>query len=332
MDECPAPGGYVAYECRLRFMYGVNYAWHAFAGDFGGIAMWDQAGVSGDSAAVSRELGDMAQNGVSVVRWWVWPDFRGDGVSFNGNTATGLGGTAEADLERALELADEHDLYLMLTLFSFDGFSSGSGPNLRDVVTNSGSLDALVENAVRPFAAVAEASPHKERLIAWDVINEPEWAMQGPSPYGDDAYEPNGELSAVNHEEMESFVAAVLEGLRQESGALTTVGGAAMKWARAWSNVDIDFYQFHIYDWVNDYWPYTSPPSAFGVDDKPVVMGEFPVDGLSGVPYQTMLESWYQNGYSGALGWAVTDATFNWNSAKGDVRAFAEQHVCETSY
>jgi hypothetical protein len=72
-------------------MYGVNYAWNTFAGDFGGIAMWEQAGVSGNEFAVSNDLADMAANGVSVVRWWVWPDFRGDGVSFNGDTAAGLG-------------------------------------------------------------------------------------------------------------------------------------------------------------------------------------------------------------------------------------------------
>lgn len=331
-DECPAPAGYIAHECKLRFMYGVNYAWHGFGGDFGGIAMWNQAGVSGDSMAVSNELADMANSGASVVRWWVWPDFRGDGVRFNGNQATGLGGTAEADLNRALELADQHDLYLMLTLFSFDGFQSGNGPNLRDIVTDDDARSALVQNAVRPFAAVAEASPFKERLIAWDIINEPEWAMQGSSPYGDDDYEPTSGLSAVSHAQMETFVADVIEGLRAESGVMTTVGGAALRWARAWSNVDIDFYQFHIYDWINESWPYSRSPADYGVDDKPVVMGEFPMDGLSGVSVADMLESWYQNGYAGALGWAVTDRAFNWRSAKSQISSFADTHACETQY
>ena len=105
-----------------------------------------------------------------------------------------------------------------------------------------------------------------------------------------------------------------------------------MKWRRAWSTVDIDFYQFHIYDWVDDYWPYDQSPSYFGVTDKPVVMGEFPLTGLTRANYSTMLSSWYANGYAGALGWAVTDGSFNWSGTKSDVGAFANQHPCETQY
>lgn len=310
-------------------MYGVNYAWHHFAGDFGGITMFGQQGVSGTTSDVSAELADMKSNGVNVVRWWVWPDFRGEGVTFSGNTATGLGPTTVADLNAALELAEEHDLYLMLTLFSFDNFRNGNGPNMANVIGDGASLAALVANAVRPFAAAAEASPHKDRLIAWDVINEPEWAITGVGVGGDQDFDPNTELTVVSHAAMETFVSAVLAGLRAESGALTTVGGAAMKWAHAWSNVDIDFYQMHIYDWVNDYWPYDDPPLVM---DKPVVMGEFPVDGLTAVPYGTMMETWLAGSYAGALGWAVTDGSFDWASAKVAVREFADAHSCETSY
>src|SRR5262249_11424000 len=104
-DSCPRSGG-VPRACQLRFVYGVNYAWHSFAGDFGGIPAWNQHGVSAEPA-VATELATMAQSGVNVVRWWLWPDFRGDGVVFDGSdTPTGLGGTARADVERALELAD----------------------------------------------------------------------------------------------------------------------------------------------------------------------------------------------------------------------------------
>jgi hypothetical protein len=315
-------------------MYGVNYAWSNFAGDFGGISAYNQGGLSQNERTVSDELADMAANGASVIRWWVWPDFRGDGVTFSGNNATGLGSSVVTDLNTALELAVQHDLYLMLTLFSFDGFRGGSetGPNMEAIIANSGSLGALVENAVRPFARAAEASPNRDRLIAWDVINEPEWAMRGDSPYGDDAYTPNDELSTVDHATMETFVSEVIAGLRAESGALVSVGGSAMKWKRAWSNVDIDFYQFHLYDWVDQSWPYDSSPAAFGVTDKPIVMGEFPMNGLSRADYSTLLSSWYSNGYAGALGWAVTDRNFDWSGSKSDVRAFADEHSCETRY
>jgi hypothetical protein len=187
----------------------------------------------------------------------------------------------------------------------------------------------LLENVVRPLAKAASQSPHKKRLVAWDVINEPEWAITGTSPYGDSDYDPIAELNPITHAQMETFVAETIGVLREESDALITVGGAAMKWAKAWSAVDVDFYQFHIYDWVNQYWPYTMSPADFGVDDRPVVMGEFPLGGLSGASYADMLGSWYSNGYSGALGWQYNEA----DAAKlGAVKAFADTQPCETSY
>ena len=186
-----------------------------------------------------------------------------------------------------------------------------------------------MDNVVRPLAKLVARSRHANRLLAWDVINEPEWAMIGDSPYGDPDYDPNPELSTVTHAQMEALVAESIAALRQESSALVTVGGAAMKWAHAWSNVDIDFYQFHIYDWINPYWPYSDSPADFGVDDRPVVMGEFPLAGLEGVPYETMLSSWYQNGYAGALGWQFIEAA---SQELDQVQGFASTHACETQY
>jgi hypothetical protein len=333
-DSCPFSTG-ITWLCNKRFMYGVNYAWNVFAGDFGGISQWQQYGVSQNANAVSSQLADMADNGVSVVRWWMWPDFRGDGVRFSGISATGLGGTAVADLNRALELAEQHDLYLMLTLFSFDGFRDDYDPNLYEIAINSSARSALINNAVRPFAAAAAASPNSDRVIAWDVINEPEWAISGSNDYGDPPYEPHDNINTVTHAQMEGFVSEVIAGLRAESDALVTVGCAASMWRYAWSRVDIDFYQFHIYDWatgVEQRHAYSDSPADMGVTDKPVVMGEFPLTGLDAADYPTMLASWYGNGYSGALGWAVTDPSFEWNATKAAVRAFADQHPCETQY
>jgi len=335
-DVCPAPKGGVEHDCRYRFMYGVNYAWHHFGADFGGISQWQQAGVAASASEHQKNLADMRAHGASVVRWWVFPDFRGDGIEFDNNEIpTGLGGTAAADLQKALELAEEADVYLMLCLFSFDAFRPSEEvagvwtPGITPMVTSDQKRKMLLENVVRPVAKAVSESPHKKRLIAWDIINEPEWAMTGVSPYGDPDYDPIAELAPVTHAQMEAFIAETIGVLREESDALITVGGAAMKWSKAWSAVDVDFYQFHIYDWVNQYWPYTGSPSDYGVNDKPVVMGEFPLGGLSGASYGEMLSSFYENGYSGGLGWQYNEA----DAAKLDaVKAFAEAHPCETSY
>ena len=328
-DTCPFATG-VESACKLRFMYGVNYAWQNFAADFGG----GSNGITATKSTVQTELQTMAQNGVNVVRWWVWPNFSGGGVTFDGNgTPTGLGGTTVTDLETALTLAEENDLYLMLTLFSFDNFKSAITPSSQNMATlgvDATKRAALVSNVVRPFARAAAQSAHGNRVIAWDVINEPEWAVTGASLYGgDEAFSPDDTCTPVTHTQMETLLKDVIAGLRAESDALVTIGAAAMKWRHAWTKLDQDFYQFHIYDWVQMYWPYDKTPTDYGMNDKPMVMGEFPPTGLTGgISYRTLLDSWYQNGYAGALTWRDSTYKVTWS----DVKSFADAHPCETSY
>lgn len=324
-DTCPFATG-VESECRKRFMYGLNYAWHNFAGDFGG----GNRGIASTRNTIDGTLQQMAQNGVSVVRWWVWPNFTGNGVAFDGGgTPTGLTGSTTEDLEALLSLAAQHDLYLMLTLFSFDNFKTMLPSNRRmDGIARDAGRRAGLVNVVRAFARAASMSPNADRVIAWDVMNEPEWAVTGPGVGGDEAFDATDDLSAISHSEMHTLLKDVIAGLRQESSALVTIGAAAMKWRHAWKDLDQDFYQFHTYDWVEQYWPYTTSPAGYGMDDKPLVMGEFPPEGLSNASYREMLDSWYSNGYAGALAWR--DATFMVNYQ--DVKAFADAHPCETSY
>lgn len=337
-DSCVRQGG-VEWACKTRFMYGLNYAWHHFGSDFGGNAAWQQPGVS-RNAKVEAELAAFAANGVSVLRWWMLPDFRGDGVSFDASDApTGVGGTMVADIERALELADDYDLYVMLTLFSFDNFrptktaDGRRSRGIRDMLRDPAKRMALLERVVRPIARAAAASRHAKRLIAWDVINEPEWAMEGASLYGGDpAFDPNPELEAVSHTEMESFLRDVIAVLRAESEALVSVGATAVKWRHAWSKLDVDFHQFHFYEWVNMYWPYNRTPADYGIGDKPVVMGEFPARGLASASYDVLVSSWYMQGYQGALAWSYTDPMFGGAGVLPDVKRFADRHPCETQF
>ncbi len=334
-DLCPAPNAGIAWDCKKRFLYGVNYAWDVFSGDFGGISPWGQSGVAANAAAHEANLKKMHANGASVIRWWMFPDFRGDGVKLDSNESpTGLGPTTVADIQKALELANTADVYLMLTLFSFDNFSpsqSVSGiwtPGLSNIVRDSAKRTALLENVVRPVAKAVAASPYANRMIAWDVINEPEWAMTGTDPYGDPAFESNGNLDPVTFAEMEQFLKETIAVLRAETGSLVSVGNAAVKWQNAWSKLDQDFYQFHIYDWVDAYWPYDTPASDYGLD-KPIVMGEMPMGSLSGTPYGTVLAGFWDKGYAGAMSWMFNGAS---DSDLALVKGFADQHACETSF
>jgi hypothetical protein len=335
-DQCPYDDG-VTWQGKTRFMYGVNYAWYHFAGDFGGLSAWGNPGVAAAEATHRANLAEMRDHGVSVIRWWVFPDFRGDGVIFDGNDLpTGLSAGAVADVRKALELAELEDVYLMLCIFSFDGFFPSEEiagvwtPGIEPMVTGAQARHFLLENVVRPLAQAVESSPYEHRMIAWDVINEPEWAITGSSLYGDADFEPMTGIDAVSHAVMESFIADTITVLRSESSALMTVGGAAFKWSNAWIGLDLDFHQFHMYEWINTWWPYTDPPSAHGLDDKPVVMGEFPMGDLTlQDSYSDVVSAWFTNGYGGALSWQYIDAD---GGALDLVAAFGADHPCQTSY
>lgn len=344
-DACPVVHG-LSWQCKRRFALGTNWAWHDFAADFGGIQAWSQRGVAADPAPYVADLSAMTAKKVNVIRWWLFPRLDSSGITFGSDDVpTGIGGSMVADLEKALELAESKDVYLMLTLFSFDNFhptGDESGVHhvgLRPIVVDADKRKRLITHLVAPVADAVERSPKKARVLAWDIINEPEWAMTGPNPYGGGDFEPSSKLQPVTHAQMETFVSETAAALHAHSRAPVTVGSAAIKWGTAWKQCGLDFYQLHYYDWVYEWFPYTTHTLASaGLTDKPVFMGEFPNAGLSaiaskGLPARTaaqyIADLWDQ-GYAGALSWAYSDTAFPWSSL--DLEMFEKSHVCETKF
>lgn len=342
-DTCPFENG-ISNGCTQRFALGVNYAWHDFGADFGGLAQWSLGGITAQRATIGTELAEMKANGVSVIRWWMFPDFRGDGVEFDAEgNPSGLSAKAVEDIQTALELAAEHDLYIVLTLFSFDNFrpSRAEGevdvPGMTPMVTDATRRAKLIDNVVRPAALAAAQAPHASRLLGWDVINEPEWAIQ-ESGLDDQDFTPNEELDAVPLDDMKALINESLAALDEVTpDALLSVGWAAAKWAWAFQDiVAVDFHQPHIYGWVNTYWPYTESPSDLGYTGKPTVMGEFymldmPFAEDDDTPFGTIVESWYGNGYAGAWAWSYTDM----NSGPEHlplIKAFADSKGCPVAF
>ena len=105
------------------------------------------------------------------------------------------------DINAALDIAAQLDIHIKLTLFSFDDFCADltdSGitiVGLQPIVIDDTKRAALIKNVVVPIAQAVEASPNKDRMFAWDVINEPEWAITGSDPYGDQAFDPQSSCS-----------------------------------------------------------------------------------------------------------------------------------------
>jgi hypothetical protein len=336
-DECPLVSG-IPIGCKRRFALGMNYAWRSFSADFGGLASWSIQGVSAAPQGYASDLAAMKSNGASVIRWWVFPDFRGDGVQFDAaNDPTGLSPTALADVAKALELAAQADVYLVPTIFSFDAFRptrTDEGVLVRGMtplVTSPARRAKLIANIVRPLAKAAAASAHSSRLLGWDVINEPEWAIE-PSGMSSQDFSPNEELDAVSLADMKALINESVAALEQETPkAFTSVGWAAAKWAWAFTDVAVDVNQPHIYGWVNEYWPYTRTPAELGYPaGKPTIMGEFYMlpmpfsDRNATATFATILESWWSNGYAGAWPWQHFDSAANMPLLK----AFSDAKGC----
>jgi hypothetical protein len=343
-DSCPQPNG-LTVGCETRFLYGVNYAWKNWVADFGGVSVWGQKGVSQNESAIMPDLMDMQANGVDVIRWWMLQKLEGDAVAFDSSgTPTGTGGTLVADIQAALSLAATVGVHYNFTIFSFDDFAPSGSDNgatihgMADIITDATKRAALM-NVVKTVAQTVEASPHKDRVVSWDVINEPEWAISGSDPYGDMAFSPNTNETAVTFAQMETFVSDTVKTLHANSSAPVTVGGAAVKWAQAWSHVGVDFYTFHMYDWVNQYFPFDKSIASYGVTGKPTVMGEFPLAGLAAVngnpaiSLDSMLTMLPTLGYAGAMPWAVDDTCCgSWSTTKATIQSFAASHMCQTHY
>jgi hypothetical protein len=338
VDTCPTPSAGVTWGCKKRFMVGTNWAWRNWGADFGGIAAWNKSGVAADSADVSSDMATMQSGGVNVVRWWMFPRFLSDGIEWGQDGApSGIGGSMAADIHKALELAEQHDVFIMLTPFSFDNFhptATESGVHsrgIRPMIQSAVARKKLLDNLVLPLAQAVESSPYKQRMIAWDLVNEPEWAVSGANKNGGAAFDADASLQQVSHSEMETFLQEMAAVLRANSGALLTVGGAAIKWHDAWQAVDQDFHSFHYYDWVYEYFPYTTvTPQSLGLT-KPVVIGEFPNSGLSAVGSAgQVLQGLWDHGFAGGLTWAFNDAAFPWTGH--EVASFSQAHACETKY
>jgi hypothetical protein len=338
VDACPYEYG-IKWDGKKRFLYGMNYAWNQYGGDFGGLAAWNWKGVTANYQAIDADFADMKAHGVNVVRWWMFPSLWGDGIRFNeAGTPLGLNAAIKEDLKTAIGLTEKHDMYIMLTLWSATSFSptkvtSGAKhKSLYPIATDKKKTVSLINNVIAPIAKITEQSEFKKRVIAFDIINEPEWAMKGASKYGDPGFDCVAPYECLTHEQMESFVAAQIAAIRKHSNALITIGSSAIKWGKSWSKLDLDFYQFHYYDWVHQWYPFTRTPDKYGLNDKPVIIGEFPLSGVKDLPMADFIGGIRYLNYAGFLGWAVTDKNYDWPKDRATIKAFYEENKCQSQY
>jgi hypothetical protein len=313
------------FIAQNKFLLGINYPWLNYGTDFG-TNNWGHSGLSepNQRAQLDHDFSDLQQHGFRVVRWFLFCDGR-SGIQTNPDgTVKGIDPYVFKDLDVAVQMAYKHHIMIVFVLFDFSlvqpvatGADSGSAPvqmgGHPDFVSKPCIRQTLLDNVVKP---VLQRYGKNGAIVSWEVINEPEWVMRTPGSHAHEIAEPD----------MVEFVRQVAQLVHQNTAQAVTLGSANRKWLHLWTNVGLDYFQFHHYPSMEWSQPYNLPAAALGLD-KPVLIGEFPSQG-SKRSVSSYLDLALQNGYAGAFPWSyrAQDKYSNGQSARDQVSQWIAQH------
>ena len=280
-----------------RFVIGVNLPWVGYGTDVGTSAWFRSGGVSQRPEALDRldrTFETLARDGMKVARTFLLCDAR-SGVVFDAGMPTGLDATVLPDIAAFAAVARHHGVGLIPVLLDFhlcgalemaNGVQLGGRSHL---IANREASAALIDRVLRP---IAEMFAGEDAIVAWDVMNEPEWCLRRgvfPPP------------TQVSFEAMRRFLAAAAETLHRSAPQPVTVGSAGTWALDLVTGIDLDFYQVHWYDRFG--WDVLARPVAeLGLADRPVILGEF--SGRT-TRLDDVLDAAKHAGYEGALVWSV---------------------------
>ena len=253
----------------------------------------------------TRRLDDVAQRleqrGVSALRWFALCDLR-SGVRFDHH---GLPEEVDsrlfADMEAALRVLDRHHLKVIFSLFDFHlcgrrkidkGVQMGGR---RSLVAEPDRRRALVERVVIPILErFGDAGP----VLAWEVMNEPEWVTSG---YGRSILG-----LKVSRRDMRAFIRAVVSAIHEISARPATVGCASRRWLGLVEDLDLDLHQVHWYDKI-DSLDALQHPVAEWANGVPALLGEFPTKGSLHAAAM-LARAAHTAGFDGAFAWSALSA------------------------
>jgi hypothetical protein len=282
-----------------EFRVGANLPWIEYGQDFGSSAWRPRGGVARDDRGerMRRELGRLAGNGATVVRWWLLGDGRA-GLREPHGRAVGLDERLTDDLEAAVRALREAGLAAVFVLTDFLWFHPRrveGGVRLfgrRHLVRDEERRAELLDRVFAPIAAHLRDEP---AVAAWDLMNEPEWATLGVG-----TLDPR---RSVSRREMRAFLRDLAVLFRERGQRPVTVGLASARWLPLVDGLPLDFLQVHWYESIDSPASLARPVRTRDLG-RPLLLGEFPTRGCSLAP-ERILEIAAAAGYSGALAWSL---------------------------
>jgi hypothetical protein len=286
-----------------EFVVGANLPWLDYGQDFGANPWQPRGGLSrpGRRERLRRALGELAESGASLVRWWLFGDGRA-GLSEDGEgRILGLDDRVFPDIDTAIAELREAGLRVLFVLIDFLWLGpprrvggarlGGRRDHVRDPSLRARLLD-------RVFAPIAERYGLEPAVAGWDLVNEPEWATLGTG-----TLDPR---RAVSRREMRAFLADTVAVFRAHARQPLSVGLASARWLPLVDGLDLDLPQVHWYESLDPVTALARPVESLGLG-RPLLLGEFPTRGASLAP-RSILDMAREAGYSGALAWSALAA------------------------
>lgn len=282
------------------FWIGVNLPWLNYGGDFG-ANHWQPAGGVGQPGrrAVLRDtLARIAGEGITRIRWFMLCDGRAGLRMAPDGSLAGLDDFVFRDADAAVEELGRAGLSVIFVLFDFHWFRPAAVVNGVQTCGRAGlAADALPRALLleRVVAPLLERYGRHPSILAWDVINEPEWVTRGvrlpPRP------------SEVLRAAMRDFIRDIVGLIHQRTSHAATAGSASVRTLPLVEGLGLDVYQAHWYDRLDRRAPLDRPVATLGLD-RPLILGEFPTRGSRRMPAE-IIEIARRNEYAGALAWSA---------------------------
>lgn len=242
---------------------------------------------------------------IDVVRIWLFE--RIEGIRFDGNRKIiGIDSNLMTNLDAILDSASNRGIKVYLCLFDswvvknqppsglpparvvhYNSWNATIRKIMKDIVDNP---HDFVDNVLEPLVNAIALHP---AVYAIDVMNEPE-GMVADTPL-------------VTSSSMRNYISQCCSVIRPR--LRTSVGCMRSRTAKSYSNLPIDFCDFHSYNESGDLGPYR--PAAYS--NKPCIVGEcgYPVNSANTATRATkevqtakdFVEEALSEGYSGCLVW-----------------------------